>query len=185
MMKRINLGNRITPILLTACALLGAVVAVEWHTLSRHEAAVPAKDVQSAPVADLELTRSTYVAPDFEAFSEILERPLFTEGRMPPAEQPAAETTAATPRKVTPLKLRLEGIALTPEARVAVIRDLASKKLYRLAEGEKHQGWTLEVIHPAGATLRLGEQTEELTLELEEKSAGKAMIPGMLKGRTK
>ena len=122
------------------------------------------------------LARATYDAPDYEAYSEILERPLFTEGRTPPPEQAATESAAATPKKITPLNLRLEGIALTPEARVAVIRDLASKKMHRLSEGDKHQGWMVESIHATGATLKLGEQTEELTLELDAKSVGKTPV---------
>ena len=88
--------------------------------------------------------------------------------------------------KATHLKLRLEGIALTPEARVAVIRDLTSKKLFRLAEGDKHQGWTVENIHATGATLTLGKQTEELTQELEGAKAGKIQTPFQLNlNRTK
>jgi hypothetical protein len=188
MMKRFVFGNRITPILLVTCGLLVIIVAIERHSLLRQASEAPAADTQSETPTDRELTRSTYLAPDFETFSEILDRPLFTEGRTPPPEPSDADETVATPQqKQTRLNLRLEGIALTPDARVAVIRDLSSKKLFRIAEGEQHEGWTVENIHAMGATLKLGEQTEELTLELDDKKAGKTATPfrGNLNRRNK
>jgi type II secretory pathway component PulC len=171
-MKRISFGNRLTPVLLTACVLFGVIVAIEWLALSRQDGIATGSDVQATTAADVQLTRSTYVAPDFEAFSEILERPLFTEGRTPP-EQPTTEQAAVSPGKQTQLALRLEGIALTPLARVAVLREITSNTLLRLAEGEKHQGWVLESVHATSVTLKRGEQTQELTLELDKRSGRK------------
>jgi hypothetical protein len=183
-MKRISFGNRLSPVLLTACFLFGAIVAFEWYALSRQDGIATGTDAQPAAAADVELARSTYVAPDFEAFSEILERPLFTQGRTPP-EPPTTEEVTASPGKQKKLTLQLEGIALTPVARVAVIRDTASNKLFRLAEGEKHQDWVVESIHATSATLKRGEQTRELTLELKKKSPGKTPSLGMTKRRKK
>jgi general secretion pathway protein N len=115
--------------------------------------------------------------PDFGAFSEILERPLFTEGRTPP-QQPTPEQTSVSPVKQTQLTLRLEGIALTPAARIAVVRDITSNKLLRLAEGEEHQGWEVESIRATGATFKRGEQTQELTLELNKRSPRESASSG-------
>ena len=66
------------------------------------------------------------------------------------------------------MRLRLEGVAITPQTRVAVVRDLASNQLLRLAEGAEHQGWVVETVHPAGATLKQGQQTQELVLEVDK-----------------
>ena len=62
--------------------------------------------------------------------------------------------------------MRLEGIALTPVAKVALIRDISSNTLLRLAEGAQHQGWVVESVNATSATLKRGEQTHELMLEL-------------------
>ena len=66
-------------------------------------------DAQPAEVTDSQPPRSTYTAPDFAAFSEILERPLFSEGRTPP-EEPAVQQAAVNYGQQTQLALRLEGI---------------------------------------------------------------------------
>ena len=171
-MKRISFGNRLTPALLTACGLFGVIVAIEWAALSRQDGIETSSDTPPAAAADTKLTRASYVAPDFEAFSEILERPLFTEGRTPPPE-PTAEQAAVIPGKQTQLTMSLEGIALTPAARIAVIRDKTSNKLVRLAEGAQHQGWVVESVNATSATLKRGEQTHELTLELNTQSVKK------------
>jgi len=183
-MKRISFGNRLTPVLLTACVLFGVIVAFEWYALSRQDGITTGSDARPAATADAQLTRITYAAPDFETFSEILERPLFTEGRTPP-QQPTTEQAAVNPVKQTQLALRLEGIALTPLARVAVLREITSNTLLRLAEGEKHQGWVLESVHATSVTLKRGEQTQELTLELDKRSVRKTPSLGKKTRRKK
>jgi len=175
-MKRISFGNRLTPALLTACGIFGVMVALEWVALSRQDEIASGSDTQPVTAVDAKLTRASYVAPDFEAFSEILERPLFTEGRTPPPE-PTDEQAAVIPGKQTQLTMSLEGIALTPAARIAVIRDKTSNKLVRLAEGAQHQGWVLESVNATSATLKRGEQTHELRLELNTRSIKKAPGP--------
>jgi len=183
-MSRAALGNRLTPFLLTTCVFFGVIMAFEWYALSREDGITVWSKAQPAAAADVQMTRSTYAAPDFEAFSEIIERPLFTEGRTP-LQQPTPEQTTVSPVKQTPLSLRLEGIALTPMARIAVVRDITSNKLLRLAEGAEHQGWVVESIHPTGATFKRGEQTQELTLELDKRSLRKIPRPDMNNRRKK
>jgi type II secretory pathway component PulC len=183
-MKRISYGNRLTPALLTACVLCGIIATFEWYALSRQDGIATASKTQPATAADVQLTRSAFVAPDFAAFSEILERPLFTEGRTPP-EQPTNEQASVSPVKQTPLSLRLEGIALTPAASIAVVREIPGNKLLRLAVGGKHQGWEVESIHATGVTFKRGEQTHELILELDKKSNRKAPRPSQKNRRKK
>ena len=176
-MKRISFGNRLTPALLTACVLFGVIVAFEWLALSRQNDTATGNDAQPAATADAQPTRATYVAPDFEAFGEILERPLFTEGRTPPEPPTPEQAAVLKPGMQAKLTMRLEGIALTPEARIALVRDISSNTLLRLAEGATHQGWVVESIHATSATLKRGEQSHELTLELNEKSLKRTPSP--------
>jgi len=176
-MNRISFGNKLTPVLLAACVLFGFIITFEWYALSRQDEITTGSKVQPATANDTQLTRTVYVAPDFEAFNEIIERPLFTEGRTP-LQQPTPEQTPINPEKQTPLALILEGIALTPVAKIVVVREITSNKLLRLAEGAKHQGWEVESIHATGATFIRGEQTHELTLELDKRSLRKTPSPG-------
>lgn len=183
-MTRISFGNRLTPVLLAACVVLGLVVALEWYALSRQEGIAGRNNARPVTGTDVRLTRSAYVAPDLETFGEILERPLFTQDRAPPP-QPTTEQASALSGKQIRSALRLEGVALTPAARIAVVRDISSNKLFRLAEGEKHKDWVVESVHAGGATFKRGEQTQELILELDTKSRRKTSSQGKSKRREK
>ena len=77
--------------------------------------------------------------------------------------RPPAEAAAAPP---APLRLKLEGIAIAGGSRVAVLRNLSNKGLVQLAEGESHEGWTLDSLSSVAATFsRDGEQRTELPLD--------------------
>lgn len=65
----------------------------------------------------------------------------------------------------TPLLLKLEGVALIGESRVAVLRDLSNNQLLQLAEGMMHDGWTLDSVTAASASFSRGRQTSVLVLD--------------------
>jgi hypothetical protein len=167
-MKRISLGNRLTPYLLLACVALAVVLAAEWHSLARSEIGAPPAARPLPDGAD-PLTRLTYTPPGIGAFDEILERPLFTEGRQPPVEP---EVVAAPVAQGPPIRLHLEGVAITPDSRVAVVRDLSNNQLLQLGEGTSHQGWTVESVDASGATFTRGEQRLELSLDPDKTIRG-------------
>jgi hypothetical protein len=167
-MKRVSLANRLTPALLTACLLLGIVLALEWYALPPADRITAGTATQpAAPAQDIEPSRTAYLRPDLKAFGEILERPPFTEGRSPP-EQPAPEQPTGGPATPAQLAMRLEGVALTPGARIAVVRDIPTNTLLRLAEGDQHQGWVVENVDATSATLKRGDRTQQLMLELDK-----------------
>jgi hypothetical protein len=157
-MKKITFGNRMTPYLLAACVLLAGMLALQSHNMIQsHSNSTPDAQPEIKP-----LTRENFTAAEIAAFSEITERPLFIAGREPPPEPVAAPSAAA---KVSPLRMRLEGVALTPEAKIAVLRDLRSNKVLHLATGMKHQGWELTAVTDTVATFKRGEESEELRLK--------------------
>jgi hypothetical protein len=157
---KVEIGNFQTRLLLSLCGLLTFIIAAEWFLPDRANAV----DKLSADSADVELptlTSSTYVHPHLDEFAAILERPVFFKDRkLPP--KPAAEPTAAP----TPIRLKLEGVAIVAEARIAVLRNLADNQLVQLSEGMSHNGWTLEAVAADSAVFRRGEQVSELSLEL-------------------
>ncbi len=157
--------NRFTVLLLSTCLLLALVIANQLRSgLQVHQAA-DAERPEAGAAGGAPLERSTYTPPPMQVYGEILERPLFRPGREPPPPPPPEEVAAkAAPRE--PLKLKLEGVAINREARVAVVRDLTSREILRLGEGDSHKGWTLEQVHARKVTFeRRGEKRE---LELEE-----------------
>jgi type II secretory pathway component PulC len=157
MKTRIEYGNRLTPLLLLACIALSIILSLQWHNRVRieHDKAVHA---DQHPTLD---AGTGYTAPAIVAFSDILERPLFTEGRTPPA--PAQPIAVAV--KSTPLRLQVEGVAITPETRIAVVRNLDNRDLLRLSEGSTFQGWVLQTVDSRGASFIKDGEVQEFVLD--------------------
>jgi hypothetical protein len=158
-MKIFSLGNHLTPYLLATCTLLVGTLALESHNLVQTQTGAS----NETQPADDQIERTSFNAPRIDAFSEITERPLFREGREPAPEVVA--TVAAT--KISPLRLQLEGVAITPESRIALVRDLSNNKMLHLATGAKHQGWELTDITDSVAIFKRGEESHELSLKID------------------
>ena len=157
---RIETGDFQTRLLLSSCCLLTFVILAEWLLPVRADA-IDELNAESADVELPALTSSTYVHPHIDDFATILARPVFFKDRMLPP-MPAVEPTAPP----APIRLKLEGVAIAAEFRVAVLRDLADNHLLQLAEGMSHKGWTLESVNADSATFTRGGQVSELSLEL-------------------
>ena len=155
-MKMFSIGNHLTLYLLLTCVLLASILAIESHNLVQTHVG---NQAETQPAVN-PVERADFTAPAIAAFSEITERPLFNEGREPPPE--SAKAGVAAP---VSLRLHLEGVAITPEAKIAVVRDLRNNKMLHLTTGMEHQGWELTSVTDTVATFKRGEQSHELTLK--------------------
>jgi hypothetical protein len=54
---------------------------------------------------------------------------------------------------------------LSGGTRVAVLRNLVNNGLLQLAEGESHDGWTLDTVSATSASFSRGEQKTELPMD--------------------
>ena len=160
MMKGIAL-SRPTRLLLAANVVLAVVVASQLLLPARPGTANAAAASDAAATLP-EFGDTTIAAPPISQLVDMMERPLFfIERRMP---KPEVETAPQPPP--TPLMLKLEGIAIAGGSRVAVLRNLNGNGLVQLAEGETHEGWTLDEINSNSAKFsRNGEQSTELPLD--------------------
>lgn len=152
--------RRSTQMLLAANLVVALVVALQIMQTVQPPASVgSARDGSTAILPDF--GNSRLAPPPLSQFVDMAERPLFyVERRMP---EPPAEAAAAPQ---TPLRLKLEGIAIAGGSRVAVLRNLNGNGLVQLMEGETHNGWTLDELSSTAATFsRDGEQHTELPLE--------------------
>ena len=156
-MKMFSIGNHLTPYLLAASTLSAGVLTIESSNLIETQGHASA---ETQPAVD-PITQAKFTAPGIAAFSEITERPLFREDREPPSETIPAPVAA----KQSPLRLKLEGVALTPDSKIAVLLDLSNNKVLHLAIGKKHQDWELTSVTDTVATFKRGEQSLELTLK--------------------
>jgi hypothetical protein len=157
---RVETGDSRTRLLLAICAVLTLIIVTQWLLATR---AQPIREPSADPNR-VELPApptSAYVHPHIDDFAAILKRPVFFKERNLPPE-PAARPVAAP----APIRLRLEGVAIIADSRVAVLRNLADNKLLRLAEGMSHDGWNLESVTADSAAFKRGEEVSKLSLDL-------------------
>ncbi|MCU7846062.1 MAG: hypothetical protein KZQ93_19680 [Candidatus Thiodiazotropha sp. (ex Monitilora ramsayi)] len=153
-----------TLILLVISCLLGVLLYQQWRqplTIGDVQTEKQQK-ISRSDSKDRAASPRSFKALPISSFSEITQRPLFVEGRVPP-EQPVAKGPSKSPR--TPLNLKLEGVAITPDSKTAVIMDLTSKELLRLREGMSHKDW--KVVSVERETVKINRGKQELTLILE------------------
>ncbi len=158
---RINFINRPTQVLSAAVAVLTFAVVLELLYPARPmDVDVASADSAAAVVPDFGDTEFT--APRLEDLGDMLDRPLFFSNRKLPVPPKVEAAQVAAP---TPMRLKLEGVAIAGESRVAVLRDPSNNQLIQLAEGAMHDGWTLDSVTADGATFSRGRQTSELLLD--------------------
>ncbi len=167
--------NLLSLLLLSVLLAISGLLAWQWQhpPMAEDFTRVPAKQ----PDHPENTTRIAFAPVPLNAYREITERPLFVEGRMPP--KPAEKVAVKTAPRVLPLKLKLEGVVITPQNRVAVIRDLTSNRLLRVTEGMNQDDWKLTRVDTASATVE--RRGQRLTLELEVVGAGnRGKVPARL-----
>lgn len=152
--------RRPTRLLIAANASLALIVTAQL-LLPAEAGTASAAAAGDGKAALPEFGDTTIAAPPVSQLVDMMERPLFyIDRRMP---EPPAVAAAAPPK---PLQLKLEGIAIAGGSRVAVLRNLNGNGLVQLAEGDAHDGWTLESLSSVAATFsRDGEQHTELPLD--------------------
>lgn len=155
-------GARRSLVLLAVCLALGAVLALQWRAWAPAPAGPGDGAPPSEPIAEAVAPGTPYSPPARDSFDEILKRPLFSPDRQPPAAPP---TPAAPEPQLSPLLVRLEGIATVGEVRVALLRDLTSNEGLRLSQGMEYQGWKVEAVEERRAVLKRDGQEQELKLE--------------------
>jgi hypothetical protein len=153
--------SRPTQLLIVANLVLALIVTAELLIPAQPNTANAAA-ADSAEAALPEFGDTRIAAPPISQLVDMMDRPLFYIARRMP--EPEVET--APPPPPTPLRLQLEGIAIAGGSRVAVLRNLNGNSLLQLAEGESHEGWTLDELSSSAARFsRDGKQGTELLLD--------------------
>ena len=183
-MNSLRIFNRLTLILLLTVSLLCFVVFKLWQDLQmgQHPTESASTTQSTQPASRKGLYQQgliSFTPPPVNVFNEILERPLFTNGRLPP-DQPLQ--TANDQPKVQ-LRLRLEGVATVGDKRIALVRDLSNNELLRLQQGMQHQGWKVNEVKPESTEFKRGNETTELLFDIEHKA--KLQIPPVRLPRSK
>jgi type II secretory pathway component PulC len=168
--------NTLTLLLFTALVMACATLYLQWSRPPQIQLSIMPQELVLSADFHKRSKISHFIAPPVAVFREITERPLFTEGRLPP--QPHEQTINSPVIPIRPLKLRLEGIVITPNNRVAVIRDVPTNCLLRVAQGMNQDDWKLEVVNSSSVSVVRRGKKYHLELQIDKNNK---MKPANLK----
>ena len=97
--------------------------------------------------------------PPIERFAAALDRPLFSQDRRPPADEPSAGVVEDRALSAT-----LQGVLFATSGSVALLTVVGESSQVQVSEGELFLGWRLLEIHPDKVVF--GRDEETVTLEL-------------------
>jgi hypothetical protein len=161
MIARRGSGWLTSTLLLGVCIALASVVYGQLRMTPPKPA--PGGGDGEAPALAALPAQPRYTLAPAEDFSEVLERPLFSPTRRPPAEG-----TVAAPDSEPTLEVTLMGIIISSEEQIAIVKPKGGGGFLRLSVGDSFQGWAVESIEPNRIIFRRGDIEEhiELTYDL-------------------
>ena len=174
-------------LLLALAALLGGVLALEWHGWSAEQAlpAAPAAPGRTGPAGDTpsrELAADALEPPPKEDYASVVERPLFLPERRPPPPEEAEEPTAEEAPLTELTGVDLTAVVITPAVVSAWVRSPGDDELKRLRLGDDFEGWTVKAIAPDELVLERQGETNRLSLR-DYANAPPAIPPTRLPAR--
>ncbi len=159
---------------LIAVAVLGVVGVFAWETGWGSYLFPRTPNFSGAPrQADNIVILPPFVMPPIDpTYKETVERPLFSQSRRP---NPPAAAVAAAP-VMEKGKYRLSGTSVNAQVSTAFLVDIRSGKTWRVVKGAivdptGSQGATLDSVDATRVVLKLGDETEVLTLATSKSAA--------------
>jgi hypothetical protein len=151
--------NLLTVILVAVLGVLGVGAVAQMFVLGRADIDRIAASGSGA-VDEVQVDVPETGLADFEQYSGIMERPVFFSDRRLPvvevADRDGADDIDIEPiepeEEVSDLRAGVAGIVITPEMKLAMVRDDAAGKTFVLREGMSLEGeqaaWMIETIQP-------------------------------------
>lgn len=156
----------ITMSLAGACGVMALAGVLAWMGAGRGYGWLP--ETEAPPVTGVgHIDTDAVVMPPDSEFAEVRQRPIFNEDRKP---TPIVEDQKVEVAQVVPLNITLTGVVLTPEIKLAMVRDNAKNEAVSLRIGMplpgEQQGWTLAEIRSRSVVFK-NPQDETSEVELE------------------
>jgi hypothetical protein len=155
----------VSSILAGLCLAFGVFVLVEWSQLEnrlRERKSEIARPVESE-VSFEKISEVDFELPVIDSYTDLVERPLFVEGRRP-LEESADDALQQTDKyQGEKLRAKLMGIYSGSDGMTALILD-AEGKYVRVKKQDSVNGWQVEALFPDRVTLKQGGETQELKL---------------------
>jgi len=151
-------------VMLGASLVLVLVLLVEWLYFQGQKSDLRARLAakESVNPQGAEAPAIDNSLPSLEQYAEMIQRPLFMEGRRPPPEeeQPAADEA---PAEQLPLNLKLMGVVFTPKEKTALFVD-EKGKYRRVRRNNLVDGWKLQEVREDRVVMTQGSDQKELPL---------------------
>jgi hypothetical protein len=152
-------GLLLLALLVTASAMLALRIRDDLQRPPETLAVVMPDTAASGQTVEIPETPK-YRPPPIERFAAALDRPLFSQDRRPPEDEPTG-TGVVEDRA---LSATLQGILFATSGSVALLTAVGESSPVRVSEGELFLGWRLLEIHPDNVVF--GRDEETVTLEL-------------------
>lgn len=155
--------NYFSLVMASVSLLLVGVLLWEWEQGSRL-----GRDLAKMRKMPVAVVPAPKILPEFDlpdaetGFPELLSRPIFSVSRRPSAS--ANQGVAGAMKRG---QFVLVGVLITPNQHSALLRDVETNKTETVAMGAQIRGLTLGEVEPNKVVLRLGAESEELTLKVQ------------------
>jgi hypothetical protein len=151
--------------LAATAAVLAVVIAAETGWGEGLRARLPVKAMPAAaPIEPKLLPQLAATSPE-QAWPETAARPIFVPGRRP-------APTANAPTAMRKGLFILQGTTIVGPLSIAMFKEIASGKFFRVEKGKELQGMTLAEVAPDRATLKMGDDAETLMLVVTRAQPG-------------
>ncbi|CAH1386505.1 conserved hypothetical protein [Candidatus Nitrotoga sp. M5] len=146
---------------------------------NRDNIALPQSKPQKARPVVVPLQPEFALLPLDQYYTEILTRPLFVPTRRPlPPElvsslqQQQSSSEPIAPPKPTMRKGQfiLDGIIITKDKKIALLREVATRKMVRVELGQEINGMQIEKLDRDKITFKQGDEYEEIILKIKAAS---------------
>lgn len=144
---------------------LGGLLYVQWEIAPvQAPGRMPSRSIAQSGGQEVKSTQLDFAITldAADAFDVISQRPLFIEGRRPPDTLPVVQEPTVTDTALQGLDL--SAVLITPESKVAWVKDQKAGEFVRLEPGKKIRGWTVQEVQPGMLLLAAGERTAEIQL---------------------
>ena len=189
-----------TILLLALILLLIWTIGTELGWGNRVNVLLPQPKPQKNRLTVLPLQPEFVLLPLDQSYTEILARPLFVSSRRPlppkfvprqgspsastrrppPPPSPPPLPVAIEPPKPTMRKGQfiLDGIIITKDKNIALLREVATRKMVRVELGQEINGMQIEKLDRDKITFKQGDEREEVILKIKTVSGpGKSGSP--------
>lgn len=141
-----------------------ALGALLWLRVSQSDAPPASVGAQAPPTPAAPARGAVYPVrlEKLDSYAAIAERPLFSPTRRP--AEPAPDTAPSQPRKSLARFVLSGVIIVSPEEKIALLRESKSPSAQRLSEGDEIAGWRIDKILPDRVILISGDKTAEIEL---------------------